>query len=175
MHRYANRAGENEKQGPIRYVILDMAPISFIDATGASMLHRRPIYHHNMHMHCPCPGHLCKHACARSAQSTDMMHCTAMHGVLLPVCCSNVVALSAGMQTLFTLVGELRKEGKQLVLSNPSRELQKKLKRAKILDEIGQDWVFVRTSDAVAMCEQSLREEEAVSVSFPAPAAVNQE
>jgi hypothetical protein len=47
--------------------------------------------------------------------------------------------------------------------------VQALLKRAKLLDLIGQRWVFVRTSDAVAMCAQALSDETARSVSLPAP------
>ena len=49
--------------------------------------------------------------------------------------------------------------------------MQALLKRAKLLDDIGQSWVFVRTADAVNMCVKSLREESEASksVSMPTP------
>lgn len=62
------------------------------------------------------------------------------------------------MHTLQELVQSLRDAGQRLVLANPSRAVQAQLKRVHILEDIGQQWVYVRTADAVAMCSQHLHE-----------------
>jgi hypothetical protein len=67
-------------------------------------------------------------------------------------------------------VARLKTKGMRLVLANPARQVQQKLRAAKLLEEIGQDWIFVRTADAVAMCRQALAEEVAESVHLPVPA-----
>ena len=56
----------------------------------------------------------------------------------------------------------------RLVLANPSRQIQSLMKKACLLEEIGQEWVFVRTSDAVAMCERELASDESASVAVGA-------
>jgi hypothetical protein len=86
-------------------------------------------------------------------------------------------ALSAGMHALHELVDELDKRGAKLVLANPSRTMQLELKRAKLLEHVGQVWVFVRTADAVAMCEQAINDEtdnsNAVLMPLPPTAVAN--
>ena len=37
IRKYAARSNGDEKLGPVRYVVLDMAPISYVDSTGACL------------------------------------------------------------------------------------------------------------------------------------------
>jgi hypothetical protein len=46
------------------------------------------------------------------------------------------------------------------VLANPSRKVQAQLSRVHLLQDIGQQWVFLRTADAVAVCLAAIRERE---------------
>lgn len=69
----------------------------------------------------------------------------------------------AGMHALHELVSQLHSDGQQLVLANPSRKVQAQLKRVDLLNEVGSQWVFVRTADAVKVCQQAVREKLAES------------
>lgn len=62
------------------------------------------------------------------------------------------------MHALHELVTQLHADEQQLVLANPSRKVQAQLKRVDLLNEIGSQWVFVRTVDAVKVCRASVRE-----------------
>ena len=53
------------------------------------------------------------------------------------------------MHALHELVTQLHVDGQQLVLANPSRRVQAQLRRVDLLKEVGSEWVFVRTADAV--------------------------
>lgn len=64
----------------------------------------------------------------------------------------------AGIHAMHEIVNQLRAEGVRLVLANPSHKVQAQLKRTKILEDIGQEWIYVRTADAVQMCALHLRE-----------------
>lgn len=66
----------------------------------------------------------------------------------------------AGIHALHELVAQLRKEGIRLALANPSRQVQAQLKRTDIIKEIGPEWIFVRTADAVKMCSLAVREQQ---------------
>lgn len=70
---------------------------------------------------------------------------------------------STGMHALHELVSQLHSDGQQLVLANPSRKVQAQLKRVDLLNEVGSQWVFVRTADAVKVCQQAVREKLAES------------
>jgi hypothetical protein len=54
-------------------------------------------------------------------------------------------------------VETLTKKGQRLVLANPSRGVQAHLRRVNVLQEIGQEWIFVRTVDAVKMCQLDMQ------------------
>lgn len=62
------------------------------------------------------------------------------------------------MHALHELVEQLHADNQQLVLANPSRKVQAQLKRVKLLNEIGPENVFVRTTDAVNFCQYKVRE-----------------
>lgn len=62
------------------------------------------------------------------------------------------------MHALHELVTQLHADGQQLVLANPSRKVQAQLKRVDLLKEVGSEWVFVRTADAVKVCRARVRE-----------------
>ena len=62
------------------------------------------------------------------------------------------------MHALHELIQQLKEKGQRLVLANPSRRVQAQLQRVNLLTEIGQEWIFVRTADAVKMCGLAVRE-----------------
>jgi hypothetical protein len=64
------------------------------------------------------------------------------------------------MHFLQELVETLAKKGQRLVLANPSRGVQAHLRRVHILQKIGQEWVFVRTADAVKMCQLDMQKKK---------------
>lgn len=66
------------------------------------------------------------------------------------------------MHALHELIEQLRADDQQLVLANPSRKVQAQLKRVKLLNEIGPENVFVRTTDAVKFCQYKVREMRAL-------------
>jgi STAS domain len=76
------------------------------------------------------------------------------------VCCDFITRgrLRAGMHALHELIEHLSASGQRLVLANPSRRVQAQLRRVNILQEIGQEWIFVRAADAVAMCSVFIRD-----------------
>jgi hypothetical protein len=98
---------------------------------------------------------------------------------------------AAGMRMLHVLHEGLRKKDQRLVLSNPSRAVQEQLQRAKLLQDIGEEWVYVSPADAVRKClhhlymqrtavqEEGMAEDTAkkpdVSLSLPLSAASNQD
>jgi hypothetical protein len=43
------------------------------------------------------------------------------------------------------------------VLANPSKKVRSQLKRVELWNEIGEDWVFVRTADAVRKCRTAVQ------------------
>jgi hypothetical protein len=61
------------------------------------------------------------------------------------------------MHFLHELVETLVKRNQRLVLANPSKSVQAHLRRVKVLQEIGQEWVFVRAVDAVKMCQLDMQ------------------
>jgi STAS domain len=56
------------------------------------------------------------------------------------------------MHALLEVTRSLAADGVRLVLANPSKAVQAALRRGEVLDAVGQEWVFVRTADAVATC-----------------------
>jgi STAS domain len=72
--------------------------------------------------------------------------------------CKIPATLPAGMHALHELIEHLKEHRQRLVLANPSRRVQAQLQRVHILEEIGQEWIFVRTADAVKMCALWVRE-----------------
>jgi MFS superfamily sulfate permease-like transporter len=63
------------------------------------------------------------------------------------------------MHALHELVTQLRADGQHLVLANPSKKVKSQLKRVELWDAIGEDWVFVRTADAVKKCQASVQKQ----------------
>lgn len=45
----------------------------------------------------------------------------------------------------------------QLVLANPGGEVMKKLHKSKILDTIGQEWIYLTVGEAVGACNFMLQ------------------
>jgi sulfate transporter 4 len=66
---------------------------------------------------------------------------------------------SSGVHTLQEVVAELRKEGVQLALSNPSPSVVAILERGGVPEELGREWIFVSVHDAVCACQAVMAEQ----------------
>ena len=70
---------------------------------------------------------------------------------------------ATGMHTMLEIVEELSDDGIQLVLSNPCANVKEHLGRVHLLEAIGKDWIFVRTSDAVEACSRALLKDDGMA------------
>ncbi|KAJ6846234.1 sulfate transporter 3.1-like [Iris pallida] len=59
---------------------------------------------------------------------------------------------TSGISMLEELKKNVDRRGLQLVLANPGSELMKKLDKSKILETIGQEWIFLTVGEAVGAC-----------------------
>jgi sulfate transporter 3 len=48
----------------------------------------------------------------------------------------------------------------QLVLANPGSEIMKKLDKSKVLEGIGNEWIFLTVAEAVAACNFMLHSQK---------------
>jgi MFS superfamily sulfate permease-like transporter len=62
------------------------------------------------------------------------------------------------MHALHELATQLHMDEQQLVLANPSKKVKSQLKRVDLWNEIGEEWVFVRTADAVKKCQAAVKQ-----------------
>lgn len=59
---------------------------------------------------------------------------------------------TSGISMLEELKKSVERRDLQLVLANPGSEVMKKLDKSRILDVIGQDWIFLTVGEAVGAC-----------------------
>ncbi|XP_008809388.2 sulfate transporter 3.1-like [Phoenix dactylifera] len=59
---------------------------------------------------------------------------------------------TSGISMLEEVKKSVDRRGLQLVLANPGSEVLKKLDKSKVLETIGQEWIFLTVGDAVAAC-----------------------
>jgi MFS superfamily sulfate permease-like transporter len=61
------------------------------------------------------------------------------------------------MHALHELVSQLHADGQQLAVANPSKKVRSQMKRVDVWTEIGEEWVFVSTAEAVKKCQKSVQ------------------
>ncbi|CAA6658520.1 unnamed protein product [Spirodela intermedia] len=59
---------------------------------------------------------------------------------------------TSGISMLDELKKNIEKRGLQLVLANPGSEVMKKLDKSKVVEAIGQEWIFLTVGEAVGAC-----------------------
>nr|XP_010917792.1 sulfate transporter 3.1 [Elaeis guineensis] len=59
---------------------------------------------------------------------------------------------TSGISMLEEVKKSVDRRGLQLVLANPGSEIMKKLDKSKVLETIGQEWIFLTVGEAVAAC-----------------------
>lgn len=59
---------------------------------------------------------------------------------------------TSGISMLDEAKKSVDRRGLQLVLANPGSEVMKKLDKSKILEKIGQEWIFLTVAEAVSAC-----------------------
>ena len=101
--------------------------------------------------------------CANCNFCKDTIH--SWHVLLCHENTASKHSVLAGMHALHELIEQLHADEQQLVLANPSRKVQAQLKRVKLLNEIGPENVFVRTTDAVKFCQHKVRQMMAKKIS----------
>ncbi|CAL9112945.1 unnamed protein product [Musa textilis] len=81
---------------------------------------------------------------------------TSLHYVILDMGAVGSID-SSGTGMLKELKESLGRRGLQLVLANPGSEAMKKMDKSKVLETIGQDWIFLTVGEAAAACNFMLR------------------
>lgn len=59
---------------------------------------------------------------------------------------------TSGISMLEELKKKTDREGLKLGLANPGAEVMKKLNKAKFVEELGQEWMFLTVGEAVGAC-----------------------
>ncbi|KAJ8494125.1 hypothetical protein OPV22_015846 [Ensete ventricosum] len=81
---------------------------------------------------------------------------TSLHYVILDMGAVGSID-SSGTGMLKEVKESLGRRGLQLVLANPGSEAMKKMDKSKVLETIGQDWIFLTVGEAAAACNFMLR------------------
>ncbi|XP_042391282.1 sulfate transporter 3.1-like [Zingiber officinale] len=82
---------------------------------------------------------------------------TSLHYVILDLGAVGSIDIG-GIELLEELKKNLERRELQLVLGNPGSEVMRKLEKAKLLQSIGQQWIFLTVAEAVAACNFMLHE-----------------
>ncbi|XWS13701.1 hypothetical protein CRYUN_Cryun36dG0060400 [Craigia yunnanensis] len=76
---------------------------------------------------------------------------TSLHYVLLDLSAVGSIDTS-GISMLEEVKKNVDRRGLKLVLANPQSEVMKKLDKSKLIDLIGQEWIYLTVGEAVAAC-----------------------
>jgi hypothetical protein len=60
--------------------------------------------------------------------------------------------MHAGIRSLRLLRANLKENGQVLVLANPSRRVHNQMTRGKLMEDFGDEWIFVNPAEAVKKC-----------------------
>ncbi|KAI4326522.1 hypothetical protein MLD38_031828 [Melastoma candidum] len=63
---------------------------------------------------------------------------------------------TSGLSMLDEIKKNLDRRGLKLVLANPGMEVMKKVKKSKVIEKIGQEWIFLTVGEAVGACNYML-------------------
>ncbi|MBA0731348.1 hypothetical protein Golax_025716 [Gossypium laxum] len=80
---------------------------------------------------------------------------------------------TSGISMLEELMKNVHRKGLQLVLANPQSEVMKKLDKSKLIDKIGQGWIFLTVGEAVSACNFMLHTCKSVHVAVDQNAEEN--
>ncbi|KAK9146606.1 hypothetical protein Sjap_006509 [Stephania japonica] len=59
---------------------------------------------------------------------------------------------TSGISLIDEVKKSVERRGQQLVLANPGSEVMKKLDKSKMMEEIGQEWIYLTVAEAVGAC-----------------------
>ncbi|KAK9086953.1 hypothetical protein Syun_029347 [Stephania yunnanensis] len=59
---------------------------------------------------------------------------------------------TSGISLIDEVKKNVERRGQQLVLANPGSEVMKKLDKSKMMEEIGQEWIYLTVAEAVGAC-----------------------
>ncbi|MBA0870770.1 hypothetical protein Goshw_016962 [Gossypium schwendimanii] len=80
---------------------------------------------------------------------------------------------TSGISMLEELMKNVHRKGLQLVLANPQSEVMKKLDKSKLIDKIGQGWIFLTVGEAVSACNFMLHTCKSIHVAVDQNAEEN--
>ncbi|XVF63057.1 hypothetical protein PTKIN_Ptkin09bG0058200 [Pterospermum kingtungense] len=87
-------------------------------------------------------------------EEEDRLKCegeSSLHYVILDL--SAVASIDTSGISMFEEVKKnVDRKGLKLVLANPQSEVMKKLEKSKLIDKIGQEWIYLTVGEAVAAC-----------------------
>nr|KJB72262.1 hypothetical protein B456_011G167600 [Gossypium raimondii] len=95
-----------------------------------------------------------------------------LHYVILDFCAVGSIDTS-GISMLEELMKNVHRKGLQLVLANPQSEVMKKLDKSKLIDKIGQGWIFLTVGEAVSACNFMLHTCKSIHVAVDQNAEEN--
>ncbi|KAK8612938.1 hypothetical protein V6N13_104263 [Hibiscus sabdariffa] len=88
---------------------------------------------------------------------------TSLHCVILDLSAVGSIDTS-GISMLEELMKNVDRKGLQLALANPRSEVMKKLDKSKLIDKIGQGWIFLTVGEAVSAYSFILENETSFSI-----------
>ncbi|MBA0749513.1 hypothetical protein Gogos_003430 [Gossypium gossypioides] len=95
-----------------------------------------------------------------------------LHYVILDLSAVGSIDTS-GISMLEELMKNVHRKGLQLVLANPQSEVMKKLDKSKLIDKIGQGWIFLTVGEAVSACNFMLHTCKSIHVAVDQNAEEN--
>ncbi|TYH50076.1 hypothetical protein ES332_D10G179800v1 [Gossypium tomentosum] len=95
-----------------------------------------------------------------------------LHYVILDLSAVGSIDTS-GISMLEELMKNVHRKGLQLVLANPQSEVMKKLDKSKLIDKIGQGWIFLTVGEAVSACNCMLHTCKSIHVAVDQNAEEN--
>ncbi|MBA0628927.1 hypothetical protein Godav_023557 [Gossypium davidsonii] len=95
-----------------------------------------------------------------------------LHYVILDLSAVGSIDTS-GISMLEELMKNVHRKGLQLVLTNPQSEVMKKLDKSKLIDKIGQGWIFLTVGEAVSACNFMLHTCKSIHVAVDQNAEEN--
>ncbi|KAK5794039.1 sulfate transporter 3.1-like [Gossypium arboreum] len=95
-----------------------------------------------------------------------------LHYVILDLSAVGSIDTS-GISMLEELMKNVHRKGLQLLLANPQSEMMKKLDKSKLIDKIGQGWIFLTVEEAVSACNFMLHTCKAIHVAVDQNAEEN--
>ncbi|PKA48802.1 Sulfate transporter 3.1 [Apostasia shenzhenica] len=107
-------------------------------------------------------------------EEEDRLRCNGKTGLQYVVLDMGAVSSidTSGISMLKELKKTLERRELQLVLANPGSEVMKKLDKSKVLEIIGQEWIFLTVGEAVGACNFMLHTSKAENIGVEIGAAL---